>query len=91
MTYQQKRIRLLFIPLGMIMFICLGAVYSWSVFRKPIESAFEIGSAQSGLPYMLFLASYAFLMPLGGYLMERLHPRTVIMIGGLMVGTGWIL
>lgn len=91
MACQNKPMRLLFIPLGMIMFICLGAVYSWSVFRKPIESTFEIGSAQSGLPYMLFLASYAFLMPLGGYLMTRIHPRMVIMIGGLMVGTGWIL
>ncbi len=87
----EKRSRWLFIPLGMAMFVCLGTVYSWSVFRKPLEELFQIGSTQSGLPYMLFLASYAFLMPAGGLLLERFSPRTVIMAGGAMVGFGWIL
>lgn len=91
MQTTQKKTRWLFIPLGMAMFVCLGTVYSWSVFRKPLEDLFQIGSTQSGLPYMLFLASYAFLMPAGGLLLERFSPRAVIMAGGAMVGLGWIL
>ncbi len=86
-----KKSRWLFIPLGILIFICLGTVYSWSVFRKPLEDYFQIGSTQSGLPFMLFLASYAFLMPAGGLLMQRFSPRAVIMAGGAMVGIGWIL
>ncbi|WP_296557263.1 OFA family MFS transporter [uncultured Acetobacterium sp.] len=80
-----------FIIWGILIYICLGTVYSWSVFRKPLEEAFQIGSVQSGLPYMFFLATYALLMPVGGLLLEKFKPRTVIMAGGILVGLGWIL
>ena len=30
-----------YIVFGMIMNLCLGSVYSWSIFRKPVEKAFE--------------------------------------------------
>lgn len=83
--------RLKYILMGMLMLLCLGTVYSWSVFRKPLEEHFQVGSTQSGLPFMLFLAAYAFLMPVGGILMQKYKPRTVILIGGVLVGTGWFL
>ena len=87
----EKKLGWKFILLGILIFICLGTVYSWSVFRKPLEDHFQIGSTESGLPYMIFLASYAFLMPVGGLLLERFSPRAVIIAGGGMVGFGWIL
>lgn len=83
--------RWLFIPLGIILFMCLGTVYSWSVFRKPLENLFDIGATQSGLPYMLFLAAYAALMPISGGFIEKYSPKTVIILGGILVGIGWIL
>lgn len=76
---------------GILMFLCLGTVYSWSVFRKPLEELFQIGSTESGLPYMLFLACYSFLMPVGGLLLEKNTPRKVILLGTFLVGGGWIL
>jgi MFS transporter, OFA family, oxalate/formate antiporter len=91
MVKEISKSRWQFIPLGMVIFICLGTVYSWSVFRKPLEDLFEVGSTQSGLPYMLFLAAYAFLMPVGGVLLQRFSPRAVILAGGILVGIGWIL
>ena len=80
-----------YILAGILMFLCLGTVYSWSVFRKPLEELFQIGSTESGLPYMLFLACYSFLMPVGGLLLEKNTPRKVILLGTLLVGGGWIL
>ncbi len=80
-----------YILAGILMFLCLGTVYSWSVFRKPLEELFQIGSTESGLPYMLFLACYSFLMPAGGLLLEKNNPRKVILLGTLLVGGGWIL
>ena len=80
-----------YILAGILMFLCLGTVYSWSVFRKPLEELFQIGSTESGLPYMLFLACYSFLMPAGGLLLEKNSPRKVILLGTLLVGGGWIL
>jgi MFS family permease len=83
--------RWLFIPLGIIIFMCLGTVYSWSVFRKPLENLFNIGATQSGLPYMLFLASYAILMLISGGFIDKYTPKTIIIVGGIVVGFGWIL
>ncbi|MBZ4654199.1 MAG: sugar phosphate permease, partial [Peptococcaceae bacterium] len=83
--------RWLYIPLGIIIFMCLGTVYSWSVFRKPLENLFNIGATQSGLPYMLFLASYAILMLISGGFIDKYTPKTIIIVGGIVVGFGWIL
>jgi MFS family permease len=83
--------RWLYIPLGIIIFMCLGTVYSWSVFRKPLENLFNIGATQSGLPYMLFLASYAILMLISGGFIDKYSPKTIIIVGGAIVGLGWIL
>ena len=30
-----------FVLAGMLMNVCLGAVYAWSVFRKPVEKLFS--------------------------------------------------
>ncbi|MGL5149142.1 MAG: L-lactate MFS transporter [Clostridium sp.] len=86
-----KKNRWFYIPLAIILFVCLGTVYSWSVFRGPLEDLFNISATESGLPYMTFLAFYALFMPITGPFIDKYKPRTIIAIGGLLVGSGWIL
>lgn len=86
-----KKGRWIFVFLGLIINICLGSIYSWSVFKKPLEQLFHISSTESGLPYMFFLALFALLMPIAGRFLDKYGPRTITMIGGVMVGIGWIL
>ncbi|MGL5677902.1 MAG: OFA family MFS transporter [Cellulosilyticaceae bacterium] len=88
---KEKSLRWGYVVLGMLMFVCLGSVYSWSVFRGAIETAFEIGATASGLPYMVCLACYALWMFLTGPFIEKYPPRRIMMIGGVLVGGGWIL
>lgn len=57
----ENKFRWLYVILGILIFICLGTVYSWSIFRKPLENALDLNSTQSGLPFLTFLAFYAFL------------------------------
>ncbi len=83
--------RWIYIFLGIIIFICLGTVYSWSVFRKPIEELYNTGATQSGLPYMVFLFSYAVFMPIAGGFIDRYNPKIITIIGGLFVASGWFL
>ncbi|WHH60125.1 OFA family MFS transporter [Petroclostridium sp. X23] len=83
--------RWLFVILGMLMFICLGTIYSWSIFRKPLEQLFNIGATQSGLPYMVFLVMYAGVMPFAGIMLEKHGPSKVIVGAGILVGLGWYL
>jgi len=83
--------RWLLIPLGITVLLCLGTVYSWSVFRKPLEAAFNITATQSLLPYTVALVSYAILMPIAGFYIPRLGTRLTTAIGGLIVAAGYIL
>ena len=83
--------RWLLVVLGIIIFMCLGTIYSWSIFRQPIEVFFFINATQSGLPYMIFLVFYAASMPITGILLQKHKHFHVISIGGIMVGAGWII
>ncbi len=86
-----NRNRWIYIPLGLIIFMCMGTVYSWSIFRKPIEEIFKIGATESGLPYTLFLVFYAIGMPIAGGFIEKYGPRVMTIIGGLIVAIGWFV
>jgi len=83
--------RWVFVLLGLVINISLGSVYAWSVFRKPLESLFYAGATESGMPFMFFLAFFALLMPFAGGYLDKYGPRTVTMLGGVLVGSGWIL
>lgn len=83
--------RWIFVFLGIIIMMCLGTVYSWSVFRLPIEKFYDIGSTQSGLPYMFFLASYSLFMLLTGKHLDRYSPSIIISFGAILVALGWVL
>jgi MFS family permease len=79
------------IPLGMMILLCLGSVYSWSIFRTPLENELGISATQSLLPYTFALFFYAATMPIAGFYIPRLGTRTTTVIGGIVVGLGYLL
>lgn len=86
-----ERGRWVLIAVGLAINLCLGTIYSWSVFRKPLEKVFSTGATESLLPFIIFLAIFALTMPLVGSLLDRYGPRRMTVIGGLIVGAGWLL
>jgi MFS family permease len=83
--------RWFYVLLGLIINICLGAVYAYSVFKKPLEKLFEISATQGNYPFMVFLAVFALFTFLSGRFIDKQGPRNVMVIGGVVVGIGWIL
>lgn len=83
--------RWLFVVAGFFINICLGSVYAYSVFRNPVQKLFQTSAFDSGAPFMVFLAFFAILMFFGGRLLSTLGPKKVGIIGGILVGAGWIL
>jgi OFA family oxalate/formate antiporter-like MFS transporter len=83
--------RWMFVALGLVINLCLGSIYSWSVFRKPLQTYFSVGATESLLPFIIFLAVFAITMPLVGGLLDRYGPKKLTIIGGIIVGIGWIL
>lgn len=87
--------RWLLVVSGLVINLCLGAIYSWSVFQKPLKEYFgAIGeaptSAQMLLTYSIFLACFAIAMPLTGKYIEKYGPKKITMLGGLLTGIGWL-
>lgn len=83
--------RWLLIPLGMSILLCLGSVYSWSIFRTPLENELGISASESLLPYTFVLVFYAALMPIAGFYIPRIGTRVITAVGGIIVGLGYIL
>lgn len=76
---------------GLTMNLCLGAVYAYSIFKPAVEKVHGVNAFQGNLPFMTFLLCFAITMFFGGRLMERIGPRWLALIGGLIVGLGWML
>lgn len=76
---------------GLLINLCMGTIYSWSVFRTPMEELFSLTAVQSGLPYMIFLAMFAFSMPLGGWVIGKIGPRLTTVIGAVLLGSAWVI
>jgi MFS family permease len=88
--------RWVFVLAGLIMNICLGTVYAWSVFRSPVAKLFSTGDVkitamQTMWPFMLFLGLFTIFMPISGRLVQKHSPRVLSLIGSVIVGAGWIL
>lgn len=83
--------RWVYVIVGAIIHLILGSIYAFSVFRKPLESFWNISVTESGLPYLVFLAAFGYTMPFGGIILEKIGPKKTSILGSFLVGTGWIL
>jgi MFS transporter, OFA family, oxalate/formate antiporter len=83
--------RWILVILGFIINLCLGSVYAYSVFKVPCQNFFKIGAFEGGLPFMFFIAFFAGIFPFSGRILEKVGPRKLGIIGGAIVGAGWIL
>lgn len=89
--------RWILIFMGMAINLCLGSVYSWSVFVGPLTEYFtkNLGQAVTAgeilMPFSVFLAFFAIAMPLTGKYLDTYGPRKIIIAGGILTGLGWIL
>ena len=83
--------RWLFVGIGFAITFCHGAIYAFSVFRKPLEEIWQIGATESGLPYLIVIGMMALSMASAGAWIENWGPRKAGLLGGALMGIGWIL
>jgi OFA family oxalate/formate antiporter-like MFS transporter len=82
---------------GMLINLCLGSIYSWSVFVAPLTEYFTavtdqpVAASEVLLPFSVFLAFFAITMPFAGRLIDQWGPRRTMIAGGILCGLGWIL
>lgn len=76
---------------AVVMQICLGAVYGWSVFVKPLIAENHWKLTQVSLNFTIAVAVLGLGTIVGGLWLDRIGPRKVATVGGIVYGLGYIL
>jgi MFS family permease len=69
----------------------MGTVYSWTIFRKPLQDLYGFQSRTSLLPFTVLLVTYALFMPVAGMRIRRYGPVRTMACGGILLALGYIL
>jgi OFA family oxalate/formate antiporter-like MFS transporter len=78
---------------GILIQLCLGAIYAWSAFTKQLnEAPFGFSKTKTQWVFAVGLASFAFFMALiAGKWQAKVGPRIVAITGGIIMGAGYVL
>jgi MFS transporter, OFA family, oxalate/formate antiporter len=87
--------RWVLVIVGMIIQLCLGAIYAYGVVRVPLTAYYKsLGMTVTAMdmtwPFIVFLLLFALTMPIAGPYIQKMGPKKVCMAGGALVGIGWI-
>jgi len=64
--------------------------YAWTLFTKPLTAALHVSLAVVQVAFSTFIIAETWLVPFEGYLVDRIGPRLMLAIGGVLVGVGWV-
>jgi len=80
---------------GIMLHLCFGSIYAYGVLRNPLLDYFKtLGLNPTAMdmtwPFIVFLAFFAMFMPLAGPYIQKMGPKKVCMVGGVLCGIGWL-
>ncbi|MEI8173673.1 MAG: OFA family MFS transporter [Deltaproteobacteria bacterium] len=76
---------------AIVMQLCLGTVYAWSVFKKPFMTAHGWGETETQVTFMICIGMIGVSAAFGGTLVDKKGPKFVATIGGVLFGIGTLL
>jgi OFA family oxalate/formate antiporter-like MFS transporter len=69
--------------------------YSWTLFIDPMHLAHGWTREQISVAFSIFIATETWLTPVAGWYVDRIGPRhgpgIMVLVGGLLVGLGWVI
>lgn len=81
-----------FVVLGAVLIqLCIGAVYSWSLFNEPLILKFGWSKNNVVFTFSMVIFIFAFTTMFSGRLQDKIGPKKVSLIGGAIYGLGLIL
>jgi OFA family oxalate/formate antiporter-like MFS transporter len=76
---------------AVLMQLCLGAVYAWSVFIKPLVATQPWSLVQVSATFTIAMASLGVGTVIGGLWQDRVGPRVVASVAGILYGSGFLV
>lgn len=80
-----------YLAIGFAMNLMLGSAYAWSVFTGPLKVGFGATDFGAMAPLAVSLATFSVAMVFAGRLVDRHGPRKVAVLGGVLVGGGYLM
>jgi MFS transporter, OFA family, oxalate/formate antiporter len=86
-----KKSRWLVVLGAILVQICLGSIYTWSLFNQPLIDKFGWEKSAIVLTFSITVAMFAFSTIFAGKIQNIIGPKKVAIFGGLLLGIGLIL
>ena len=83
--------RWLIAGMGTLLQLCLGAVYAWSYFQKPLVTGYGWSNTQVAWTFSLAIGFLGVAAAVGGILLPKFGPRKLAVTGSLLYGVGYLL
>ena len=64
--------------------------YAWTLFTKPIQAHLHVSLVVVQGVFAAFILVETWLVPFEGAMIDRIGPRFMLGVGGVMVGLGWV-
>jgi OFA family oxalate/formate antiporter-like MFS transporter len=77
--------------MGTLLQVCLGTVYAWSFFQKPIMTANHWTNTQAAWAFSLAIFFLGLAAAWGGMNLPKYGPRKLAMTGGVLFGVGYLI
>lgn len=76
---------------AIILQICLGSIYTWSLFNGPLSELHGWDTSGVVLTFSIAIASFALSTIFAGRMLKKVGPRKVATIGSILYGIGVLL
>ena len=78
--------------LGIVCMVMIANLqYGWTLFVLPIDQAHHWGRAAIQVAFTVFVVCETWLLPIEGYLIDRVGPKLTVLAGGVLIGLSWVL
>lgn len=81
----------LIITASILVTVCTGAVYAWSIFVAPLQEAFNYTTTDTQLIYGAMLISFCIIMLFVNKILRKYGPRITASIGAVLFCAGYLI
>jgi MFS transporter, OFA family, oxalate/formate antiporter len=77
---------------GIVCMVMISSLqHGWTLFVHPINQKYEWGRGAIQVAFTIFILTETWLVPFEGWVVDRLGPKPVALVGGLLVALAWSL
>src|ERR1700721_1519315 len=92
MTATQGIGRWVQLGLGVLCMVTIANLqYGWTLFVMPVDQKYHWGRPAIQMAFTIFVLAETWLVPLEGYLIDRIGPKLMVAAGGVLIGCAWLI